>query len=305
VQKLQELHDALLTIPLLGPTIAYLESEVPTAIAKFQEVWNSFLEVLEAGRVFYEESLVPLFNVLVELFEVTLAVALEALAGLWQNVLLPAIEKVWTFIDQNVVPVFTALMELIRDKVMAEFDKLKTFVEVTLMVALGALVTMLSITLLEAWNTMMNALDKAKTAILDPLVNVFESVGEKVKFFIDRVAQLRDAIANLTLPDWLTPGSPTPFELGLGGINQQVAALAQAALPKLQAALNLSGGPLLGGLALGGRGAMSAGQINIINLESVSFPSVRDGRDASGFLREFLDEVTREAGVKSVVPGVT
>ena len=33
------------------------------------------------------------------------------------------------------------------------------------------------------------------------------------------IGQLGTSLANLVLPDWLMPGSPTPLELGLRGIN--------------------------------------------------------------------------------------
>jgi len=41
----------------------------------------------------------------------------------------------------------------------------------------------------------------------------------------DRVNEVRNALSSLSLPSWLTPGSPTPLELGLLGINNALAAM--------------------------------------------------------------------------------
>lgn len=45
-----------------------------------------------------------------------------------------------------------------------------------------------------------------------------------------------DKLSNITLPDWMTPGSPTPFELGIRGITDAMTELDRMGMPSLQAA---------------------------------------------------------------------
>lgn len=58
----------------------------------------------------------------------------------------------------------------------------------------------------------------------DRVIGTFRSTLERISGFIwtvkERVNELKWALANLTLPDWLTPGSPTPLEIGLIGISK-------------------------------------------------------------------------------------
>jgi len=69
---------------------------------------------------------------------------------------------------------------------------------------------------------------KISTEISGAFGNLWSRVGGlvgMVKGFIEVLHRLRDALGNLSLPDWLTPGSPTPFELGLLGINEALATM--------------------------------------------------------------------------------
>ena len=51
-----------------------------------------------------------------------------------------------------------------------------------------------------------------------------------------------DTLSNITLPDWMTPGSPTPFEMGIRGITDAMTDLSSMGAPKLQAAFAGIGG---------------------------------------------------------------
>jgi hypothetical protein len=83
---------------------------------------------------------------------------------------------------------------------------------------------------------------------------------------------LATKINNLTLPDWLTPGSPTPFEMGLRGISDAMKGLSGVALPEL------GGG--LGGLQMAGAGAGAGGGSSVI-IQSITFNGQSAPRNAS------------------------
>ena len=79
--------------------------------------------------------------------------------------------------------------------------------------------------------------------IWDGLANKFQSVKNGIvaalQPIIDLINQVKDALAQVELPEWMTPGSPTPWELGLKGVREQMALLNTRELPGLQA--NLQG----------------------------------------------------------------
>jgi len=78
------------------------------------------------------------------------------------------------------------------------------------------------------------------------VADVFRRAWEWIKNLIDKLVSLRDKLRTIKLPDWLTPGSPTPFELGLRGI--------ASALDEVNG--KMGSGPLisLGGAGVGGGG---------------------------------------------------
>jgi len=70
---------------------------------------------------------------------------------------------------------------------------------------------------------------------LKPLQSAIDSVTEIIGGVVQDVQNLVETFENLTgidLPDWLTPGSPTPFELGLRGIADAI-----KSMPDLAASL--------------------------------------------------------------------
>ena len=50
----------------------------------------------------------------------------------------------------------------------------------------------------------------------------FGQIKKAIDSVRNAVKRLRDTLSNLKLPSWLTPGSPTPLEMGLRGINKEL-----------------------------------------------------------------------------------
>jgi hypothetical protein len=66
-----------------------------------------------------------------------------------------------------------------------------------------------------------------------------KSVARGVRNAIDWVQRMRDKLTNLKIPDWLTPGSPTPLEMGLIGISKSMRNLSTVELPSLTHNINM------------------------------------------------------------------
>ncbi len=84
----------------------------------------------------------------------------------------------------------------------------------------------------------------------------FDGIVNQIKGAIDWVVKLASTFLKIKLPSALTPGSPTPFEMGLRGINNAMGALTTKSLPDMQAGLNLI--PNVSGIG-GQAGAGSSG----------------------------------------------
>lgn len=164
--------------------IPWLSEKLGSAIQDLSAFWTDTLQpALEDVWGFITEDLIPLFEALWELFNVGGELALTALAGLWENVLQPALEKVWGFIQDSIIPIFEGLTRLINEE-------------------LGPVME---------WLT---------NQVINPAASGFENIKSAIQTVIDAVKRLIEKLQEIELPAVLTPGSPTPFELGLRGINK-------------------------------------------------------------------------------------
>jgi len=181
--------------PLFVTLLEWLSVNLPEAVAWLQEVWAMLVD-------FYNESLGPLLEALAELLSVTLALALEILAGLWQNVLLPALTEVWAYLSENLIPIFENIAEWLGEKLGIEIGKGVSF--------------------------------------LETLQSTFDKVGQAISTVIGYIKDMVERLQNATLPDWLVGHSPSPFENTLAGIAEGLDLIAKKSLPAFDA--NVSGG---------------------------------------------------------------
>ncbi|HML40348.1 MAG TPA: hypothetical protein PKD23_06680 [Bellilinea sp.] len=124
-----------------------------------------------------------------------------------------------------------------------------------LIAAVAALIAVIVIFGKDAWNSFM-MLDQIRQAILQKFADF---LSEKLRAAIDGISgaisdvigwigRMADKLSNLKLPSWLTPGSPTPFELGLRGINKEMKRTAVNVLPSFAAQIESTPpDPLSGG----------------------------------------------------------
>ncbi len=90
------------------------------------------------------------------------------------------------------------------------------------------------------------------------------------------------------IPDWMIPGSPTPFELGIRGIHRALDDLASVQPLNLGAAI----APALAGAATGGAGSFTSQdnfQFNVGNARDAELAARLVGRQRSRQIREFKD----------------
>jgi len=115
------------------------------------------------------------------------------------------------------------------------------------------------------------------TRAMDLMAGGARGVAGAVQWAKDQIRNLRDALdglGTLDLPDWLTPGSPTPFETGLRGIADAI-----GGMPDLS--LGFGGGMGLPALA----GAGGGGNVMVTIENHYGAGSVRDDRDIEEIAR--------------------
>jgi hypothetical protein len=72
--------------------------------------------------------------------------------------------------------------------------------------------------------------------IIDGFKRGLDGVRDAAQWVRDQIDRLGSAFTSLQIPDWLTPGSPTPFEMGLRGIADAI-----DDLPDMESQFSVSG----------------------------------------------------------------
>lgn len=189
-------------LPIIEDLVEWLIANIPPAVQSAADFFNNtLLPALNDIWSFIQNSVIPLLESLANVLSAIVGKAVEALAGLWQNVLQPALEDIWSFIQDSLIP------------------------------TLNNIVT-------KAIDIITPGINSFKTTVLDPLVGVFNSIGGAIDGVIGWLNSLATSISNIQLPDWLTPGSPTPFEIGLWGINKALAEFSGSQIPDVRRALD-------------------------------------------------------------------
>jgi hypothetical protein len=208
-------------IPIFETVLTWLADNIPPAIQSLADLWTNTLQpALKAIWDFIEVNLLPVFKSLQELGIAVVDKGLTALAGLWEKVIKPPLTALWEFIDTNLLPIFKSFADEGIGKTEDAFQFLS-----------DAWNNVLSPALNELWNFLASSLQPAIDGISNALM--------VAKAWFD---QLAVAVSELELPDWLTPGSPTPLEYGLRGIADALGGLNRNGLPGFEQGLEGVGG---------------------------------------------------------------
>lgn len=105
------------------------------------------------------------------------------LGGIWQTILLPPLQEVYGFIQDNIMPVFKIIGDYIKKTLQPVFESFGGF-------------------------------------LAGKMTSAFKGISDAIGDVVDWLHDMASMLDNLELPDWLTPGSPTPWEIGLVGINK-------------------------------------------------------------------------------------
>jgi len=200
------------------------------------------------------EVLPPAIKAVAAFVRDTLIPALKALWAWIRDSLIPALRDMWAWIQENVVPVLKSMWEWIVTKLI---PALKSF---------------------GAW-------------IRDDVVPALQKIWEWFGKLWSKIQDFKSQLEAIKLPDWLTPGSPTPLELGLRGITDAMGQLNRQGLPTMGAGFGSMQGASAG--ASIGRG----GNTLVLQLQYSPFMSTLDQYEAEYRIKPILDQWAREHGI--------
>jgi hypothetical protein len=229
--------------------IALIVGAVALLTAAWTQNWFGIQEVVAGVIAWFQTYVAPVFTAVLQLLSQTMGIALSIAAQFWTSTLLPALQAVWSFIQANVLPLIIALAGLI---------------EAVLGVALTAVAGLIQNIVIPAMQKMgdwvqknlMPAISSLASWLNTKLAPAFSAISGAIQTIIGWIQNLTKKFENITLPDWLTPGSPTPFEMGLRGIDKELSGIAKSSLPSFSVGLADLGAP---SLAVGNAASVTTG----------------------------------------------
>jgi len=232
---------------LLMPAFAaVLEAVLPLAAALIEAlapVLEAILEAVLPVAVALIEMLAPILADIATGVLPILVPLLTGLGGVFADLLLAIMPLIGLLLTE-LMPVFLTIVEAVLppliDILIILLDLFVTYVETTLpnfiaildiiMPLIGDLAVIIAEGLGLALEGLAGILDTvvrpAFQWVMDhlftPLLEIFERMKAGLEGITGWFSELGDTIRDLELPPWLIPGSPTPLEIGLSGIGDQV-----------------------------------------------------------------------------------
>lgn len=226
--------------PALENLRVWLAENIPVALQTLSDFWsNVLLPAIEAVVSFITGTLFPTLAELVDTALENVRQMTEDLSTVWNEVLLPAITAVQGFIADTLIPILVELVDNAMENVRQMTEDLSALWKDTLKPALEAVSSFITGTLIPALSNLYNWIgEKIRGAIettkgvIDGLKGAFDSIVGAIQGVIDKVKSLISWLSQISVPDIVLPGSPTPFEIGLRGISDALQELNMSRLPQ-------------------------------------------------------------------------
>lgn len=229
----------------------------------------------------------PIFSQLTDWLKVNIPAGIATLSQFWTGTLLPAITAVWAWIDTNLVPLFRALIDVWLAGLSLQITALAGFWQNVLLPAVQAFSSWMG-------DNVLPVIQQVAEWLGEKLGPAFDGLGKGIQDVTGWLSGLANKLNSLKLPDWLTPGSPTPWEIGLWGVSDAMSDLTRKQLPTFGAELRLQSEPV--GLAPTQAGVASAASAQgpvIVNLQYAPFVSTANEREARAVLGPVLEDYLR------------
>lgn len=220
--------------PLL-PVIGVLLLIAGAAYLLYQAWTNNWGGIQQKAAAVWA-ALQPTFETLQQWLSIALPAALVVIQTVWNN-WMTALQAWWSFLQTYVLPILGAIANVIG----AVLGKA--------LQGVGAYLTNIWIpNFMKGFNwirdNVLPVIQILATWLATKLAPAFTGIASGISKVVSWLGTLAQKISALSLPSWLTPGSPTPWEIGLLGIGDAMQTLSRSELPTFGAALQLHTAPL-------------------------------------------------------------
>lgn len=196
------------------------------AAAALGVAWqNNFLSIRDVTRKVFAFLLDWFWRIRGALM-IYLPKAIEYLRLIWETKFLPPLQKVWSWLQEKIFPLLAPLGNAIKAFLAESFMALASVLSNIVFPILQKIWQELSKFLLPVLQAVGRYLADAIPKIIIGLTKTFQIATLLVRRFSEELKKLK-------LPSWLTPGSPTPFEMGLRGISAEMRKLSTLQMPQV------------------------------------------------------------------------
>lgn len=239
--------------PLITLILTLIPTILPLIVQILPQLSELFIMVVNAVMplvVAILPVLVNLVMMVISAFMPMLSKILPLLIDLFMNVInaiMPLVLAVLPTLIPLILTLIEAFMPLL-EAILPPLTELFTGIIGVLMEIISAVLpplTDLIKGLTEKFNEWLPVVKNVASFLSDKLQGAFEGISNAIKKVVDWVRDLIQKFKDVkdALPDFLVPGSPTPLELGLRGINDAMKDINRTGLPSLQAGISVSGTP--------------------------------------------------------------
>jgi len=254
---------AIAAITALAPIIAIMALVAGVAYLVYQ-AWTNNWGGIQTKLTALWAQFQPIFMQLVNWLQTNIPLALQALSTYWTMTLLPALQTVWLWIQTYLFPLFSAIATLIGT---------------ALTLAVKTLAGLWINVLWPAFKKVIDWMETKLWPVLEPIAIFFRDVFAKALKDVQKIIEgvtaairkLIDALNSIDLPSDLTPGSPTPFEMGLRGIHKALTDINRLSLPKFASGLQFN--PAMASM-IGAGASSSIVSGDTYNINGIHMPNV-------------------------------
>lgn len=205
---------------LLPPFMSLVEKILPIVIDLFGTVIEAIMPLISAILPPLIDLVLMVIEAFLPLIEMALPVLTELLVSVIEAIapLLEAVLPLLILLIESWLAVMMPLLEVAFPILLKIIEFFSEFIQ----------------------NVTIPTIEKLAKFINDKVVPAINAISDALQPVIDWLEKMGGAIGNLKIADAFNPGSPTPFELGLLGIESALKRVARQGLPELQAGLELS-----------------------------------------------------------------
>lgn len=235
-------------VQLLNAILPLLPAFLPLIVSILPPLTNLLLMVVSAIVPLISTILPPLIQLAIMLITALMPIisaVLPPLISLFTKVIsaiMPLLMQVLPPLITLVATLITAFMPLL-EAILPPLTELFTLWVGVLMDIIDAVLPPLTDLiggLTDKFNEWLPVVQNVAAFLTDKLKGAFEGISDAIGKVVGWIQSMIDKISNIKLPDWLTPGSPTPFEIGLRGISNAMEDINRTGLPALEAGINVN-----------------------------------------------------------------